>query len=116
LPDDGSAKMNFINFHSRYKTLEFRCFGNINTAEEGMACLSLATEAIQSWYRNETHVFIDNNQWGLGARTAMQESKLAEFVDAHQAHMNAAMANETIINEIKPQLDRLSNQTFNFGA
>ena len=45
MPKLNHDKNTFVHFHS-LGTLEFRCFGNIQSAEEAMACLELAFEAI----------------------------------------------------------------------
>lgn len=118
LPDDGDDKMNFINFHSRYMTLEFRCFGNVTTVEEGNLCLELAVEALQDYYANETSLFIDSSEWGHKARATMgtgDPSQLDKFAEAHLEHLEVARENQVLMEKILPELNKIkSTQSFNF--
>lgn len=40
-----SNKYTFVHFHQKYGTLEYRCFGNINSKAEALVCLRLAMRA-----------------------------------------------------------------------
>lgn len=42
-PSEG--KYSFIHFHPRFKTWEFRCFGNISNAKDAVRCIELAARA-----------------------------------------------------------------------
>jgi len=44
-------KYTFINFHDHFDTWEFRCFGNISTFHEAVACLKAAVLAFKFAYR-----------------------------------------------------------------
>lgn len=50
-PNLSTDKYTFINFHSDYKTWEFRCFGNVSNHKDGMRCLKLAVESLQYAYK-----------------------------------------------------------------
>lgn len=61
LSDD---KYTFINFHDSLETWEFRCFGNVSTFHEAVACLKAAILAFKFAYRVnlklEKHEFNDS--------------------------------------------------------
>jgi hypothetical protein len=117
LPDEGDAKMNFINFHSKFRTLEFRCFGNITNKEDGLRCLEIAVEALQDFYANETSIFIDGDAWSNQARSPMEEGTLDEFIKAHEKHINIAKENQLIMERILPELHQITRgPTFRVGA
>ena len=44
-PELSREKFTFVNFHERFGTYEFRCFGNVDNAIDAQACLTLAVEA-----------------------------------------------------------------------
>lgn len=62
-PDDDKRKFNFINFHGEYKTLEFRCFGNIQTADEAMTCFELAVESLIDYYKQQPTYSVPSGEW-----------------------------------------------------
>lgn len=45
-----NPKYSFIHWHSQ-GSIEFRCFGNVQNAADGMTCLTLAMECLQFAYR-----------------------------------------------------------------
>lgn len=44
-------KFNFVHFHGRQRTWEFRCFGNVKSWADGWKCLKLAIRALQHGYK-----------------------------------------------------------------
>ncbi len=50
-PRIDNDKYTFVNYHARCKTWEFRCFGNVQNARDGMRCLRLAVAALQYAYK-----------------------------------------------------------------
>lgn len=50
-PHVSTDKYSFVHFHNRYKTWEFRCFGNINNVSDAAQCLRLAVGALQYAYK-----------------------------------------------------------------
>lgn len=40
-----TEKYSFVHFHPRFGTLEFRCFGNVNSKADALVCLRLAMRA-----------------------------------------------------------------------
>jgi hypothetical protein len=64
-PGISIEKYSFIHAHPQ-GTWEFRCFGNVRTAEDGMKCLELAVRALQHAYRVVTgQVSLFSDQHGL---------------------------------------------------
>lgn len=50
-PNIQEDKYSFVHFHSRYRTWEFRCFGNVQNVKDGARCIRLAVEALQYAYK-----------------------------------------------------------------
>jgi hypothetical protein len=50
-PKIGTEKYTFVHYHSRLRTWEFRCFGNVTNAEDAEACLNWAIKALQHGYK-----------------------------------------------------------------
>jgi hypothetical protein len=48
-----SAKYNFISYRPDYGTWEFRCFGNIQSSDDGLICLRLAMAAYKWAVKNK---------------------------------------------------------------
>ena len=74
LPDEGDAKMNFINFHCQ-GTLEFRCFGNVRTVEDAKLCLEIAVEALMDYVDNPTHRIVGGD-WNDKIRDALESDTI----------------------------------------
>lgn len=52
-PQIDHDKYSFVHYHQDCRTWEFRCFGNVSTARDGLVCLKLAVEALQFAYKVE---------------------------------------------------------------
>jgi hypothetical protein len=48
-----NAKMSAVHFHPRFKTWEFRLFGNVDNYTDGMTCLNLAIDALWKAYSDQ---------------------------------------------------------------
>ena len=118
LPDSGDEKMNFINFHDRLGTIEFRCFGNITNKDDAMTCLNLAIESMVDYYKsNNSLLFIEGYDWGTTVRKVMETNdvyQLDKFAKAHEEHIAIARQNREVIIEVEKSLKLLDNKSFNF--
>lgn len=74
-------KFSFVHCHPIYKTWEFRCFGNVESASEAKICLDMAIRAMQFAYRCKVQNLpypgdaVDDKQWEILAKQAMQNNE-----------------------------------------
>ena len=102
-PDQGSDKFNFINFHKRNSTIEFRCFGNLNHFEDAMICLNLAIDALRYGYSQNDLSYISDSKWNDKAKEAMEEGdteSLYEFAKNHEENLKIIKANKILSDSI----------------
>ena len=104
-PDDSARKFNFINFHGEYKTLEFRCFGNIRTADEAMTCFELAVESLIDYYKQQPTHSVPSGQWSDKVVECWEDPiKRKELVKGHDRYIKDAENQSAKLTEIMKSL------------
>lgn len=86
-------KYAFVHQHKKYNTWEFRCFGNISSHADAMACLNIAMEAIQHAQKitsGDAKLLADKFSWKM---------------ETWQAACREAMANGLTIEQIANRFD-----------
>ncbi len=118
-PDKGREKMSFLNFHPTHKTLEFRCFGNVSSTEDGMKCLQCALNALVYVYSKNEMFAVTSGEWRTKAKECMETNNpenLKAFAEAHRLHSELSRERIDTLRKLQPELAKLKAPSFNYKS